>query len=166
MAKENVMKSTLSTKRVMGFIFSLSLLLGIGVAASSQAHAQYRDPNWQRDQSRRQRDWEREQRRRDRQSDRDWRNRDDRNDRNDTAEQYNWGGSYQLRQTALNAGYNEGIKEGRTDRSRGERFEYRDESDFRSANKDYSSRLGSRELYAQYFRQGFANGYTDGYRGH
>lgn len=153
------MKSNLSTKRVMGFVFSLSLLLGIGVAASSQAHAQYRDPNWQRDQSRRQRDWEREQRRR----------RSDRNDRdyrNDTAEQYNWGGSYQLRQTALNAGYNEGIKEGRTDRSRGERFEYRDESDFRNANKDYSSRLGNRELYAQYFRQGFVNGYTDGYRGY
>lgn len=157
MAKENVMKSNLLTKRVMGFVFSLSLLLGIGVAASSQAHAQYRDPNWQRDQSRRQRDWEREQRRR---------NRDDRDYRNDTAEQYNWGGSYQLRQTALNAGYNEGIKQGRTDRSHGERFEYRDESSFRNANKDYSSRFGSRELYAQYFRQGFVNGYTDGYRGY
>jgi len=150
----------------MSFVFSLSLILGIGVAASSQAHAQYRDPNWQRDQSRRQPDWEREQRRRDRQSDRDGRRSDDRGYRGDTAEQYNWGGSYQLRQTALNAGYNEGIKEGRADRSRGERFEYRDESDFRSANKDYNSRLGSRELYAQYFRQGFANGYTDGYKGY
>src|SRR5919205_1081941 len=30
-----------------------------------------------------------------------------------------WGGSYELRQTALNAGYNEGIKEGRKDRSKG-----------------------------------------------
>jgi hypothetical protein len=156
-------------KRVMGFVFGLSLLLGIGMATTSVAHAQYRDPNWQREQDRRQREWEREQRRRQRQSNRDWRNdRDYRDGRynGDTAQQYNWGGSYELRQTALNAGYNEGIKEGRKDRSRGERFEFRDEEDFRNANTDYNSRLGSRELYRQYFRQGFQNGYTDGYRGY
>ena len=148
------MKINLLTKRVMGFVFGLSLLLGIGLAASSEANAQYRDPNWQREQIRRQREWERQQRRQQRQSNRDWR------------DQYNYGGSYQLRQTALNAGYNEGIKEGRKDRSRNERFEYRDEEDFRNANTDYSSRLGNRELYAQYFRQGFVNGYSDGYRGY
>lgn len=66
----------------------------------------------------------------------------------------------------MNAGYNEGIKEGRKDRNDRNRFDYRDEEDFRNANTDYSSRLGSRELYAQYFRQGFINGYTDGYRGY
>jgi len=66
----------------------------------------------------------------------------------------------------LNAGYNEGIKEGRKDRSNGDRFEYRDEEDYRNANTDYSSRLGSRDVYAQYFRQAFVNGYTDGYRGY
>jgi hypothetical protein len=75
-------------------------------------------------------------------------------------------GSFELRQTALNAGYNEGIKEGRKDRQRGDRFEYRDEEDFRNANTDYNSRYGNRELYRQYFRQGFINGYTDGYRGY
>jgi flagellar biosynthesis/type III secretory pathway protein FliH len=66
----------------------------------------------------------------------------------------------------LNAGYNEGIKEGRKDRNNGERYEFRDEEDYRNANTDYSSRLGSRELYRQYFRQGFENGYADGYRGY
>jgi len=71
----------------------------------------------------------------------------------------------QLRQTALNAGYNNGIQEGRKDRSRGERFEYRDEGDFQNATEDYSSRYGNRDLYRQYFRQGFANGYRDGYNG-
>jgi hypothetical protein len=76
-----------------------------------------------------------------------------------------YGGNSQLRQTALNAGYNEGIQEGRNDRQRGERFEYRDESDYRNASKDYSSRLGDRGQYQQYFRQGFANGYRDGYNG-
>jgi hypothetical protein len=78
----------------------------------------------------------------------------------------NYGGSFQLRQTALNAGYNEGIKEGRNDRNRRERFEYRDESDYRSASKDYSSRLGDRGLYQRYFRAGFENGYRDGYNGY
>ncbi|HEX5890698.1 MAG TPA: hypothetical protein VFY61_18435 [Pyrinomonadaceae bacterium] len=145
----------------MSFVFGLSLLLGIGLATSSDAQGQYRDREWQREQNnRRQREWEREQRRRQRQSNRDWRN--DRDWRDD----YNWGGSHQLRQTALNAGYNEGIKEGRKDRDNGDRFEFRDEEDYRNANTDYSSRLGNRSLYQQYFRQGFQNGYTDGYRGY
>jgi hypothetical protein len=162
--KENVMKTSLLTKRVMGFVFSLSLLLGVGMIASSEAHAQWQDPYWQqREQIRRQREYEREQRRRQREAQRDWRY--DRDDRYDN-DRYGYGGSFQLRQTALNAGYNEGIKEGRKDRSRGERYEFRDEEDYRNANTDYSSRLGSRALYQQYFRQGFQNGYADGYRGY
>ena len=147
------MKINLLTKRVIGFVFAISLLLGVGMTASSEAQAQY--PDWQREQIRRQREWEREQRRRQREAQRDWRYDDDR-----------YGGGFQLRQTALNAGYNEGIKEGRKDRSRGERYEFRDEEDYRNANTDYSSRLGSRALYQQYFRQGFQNGYADGYRGY
>jgi hypothetical protein len=135
-------------RRFGGGILGLFLLLGIGMAASQTAQAQYRDRYPQS----RDRDWRRDDdwnRRRDR--DRDW-------------DRYDRYGSFQLRQTALNAGYNEGIKAGRKDRNRGERFEYRDEGAFRSANKDYSSRLGDRDLYQQFFRQGFANGYTDGYR--
>src|SRR5687768_4160747 len=58
--------------------------------------------------------------RRDRREDR----RDRREDRREDRRGRNWdrygtyGGSFQLRQTALNAGYNEGIKEGRKDRNR------------------------------------------------
>jgi hypothetical protein len=77
----------------------------------------------------------------------------------------NYGGYGDARQTALNAGYNNGIQEGRKDRSRGERFEYRDEGDYQNATEDYNSRYGNREVYRQYFRQGFANGYRDGYNG-
>ena len=76
-----------------------------------------------------------------------------------------YGGGFQLRQTALNAGYNNGIQEGRKDRQRGERFEYRDEGDYSNATEDYNSRFGNRELYRRYFREGFANGYRDGYNG-
>src|ERR1043165_4542376 len=72
----------------------------------------------------------------------------------------NWGGSYQLRETALNAGYNEGSKEGRNDRSRNR---YRNPSDFnayRNATQDYNSRLGDRELYRRYYQLAFENGYN------
>ncbi len=153
------MKINLVTKRVIGFVFAVSLLFAVGLTASSDAQAQWRDPQWQREQIRRQREYERDQRRRDR--------RNNNGRYNDPySDPYGYGGSAQLRQTALNAGYNEGIKEGRKDRSRGERYEFRDEEDYRNANTDYSSRLGSRELYQQYFRQGFQNGYADGYRGY
>ena len=148
------MKTMLLKKRIFAGALGLSLLLGIGMtSASSVVQAQYQNRDWQREQIRRQREWEREQRRR---------QRDDR--RND-----DWrygGGSSDFRQTALNAGYNEGIKEGRKDRQNRERFDYRDEEDYRNANTDYQSRFGNRELYRQYFRQGFVNGYTDGYRGY
>ena len=159
------MKTNWLKKRIVFSMLALSLLVGIGMTSSATVQAQWqRNDSWQRqrdyerEQRRRQRQWEREQRRQQRDGDwrdDDWRYRDDR-----------FGGSYQLRQTALNAGYNEGIKEGRRDRDRGDRFEYRDEEDYRNANTDYSSRLGNRELYRQYFRQGFANGYRDGYRGY
>jgi hypothetical protein len=161
-AKENVMKMNLLMKRVVTFVFALSLLLGIGLTTTSVTQAQapsWQRDQWQRDQQRRQRQWERDQRRRQRPSQRDW--------RNNNGDGYpNYGGSYDLRQTALNAGYNEGIKEGRKDRERGDRFEFRDEEDFRNANTDYSSRFGNRSLYQQYFRLAFQNGYTDGYRGY
>ena len=157
------MKFNVLTKRVLGVVFGLSLLLGIGMTSSTTVQAQYRDSQWQRDQIRRQREWEREQRRRQRQAQRDWRY--DRNGRYD--DNYsNYGGNQQMRQNALNAGYNEGIKEGRKDRNNGERFEYRDEEDFRNANTGYNSRFGDRQVYAQYFREAFINGYTDGYRGY
>jgi len=151
------MKANLLKKRIIGAILGLSLLVGIGITSSMTAQAQWQNDQWRRDrelqreQMRRQREWEQSQQRR-RQRNDDWR--------------YNNGGSFDLRQTALNAGYNEGIKEGRKDREHGDRFEYRDEEDYRNANTDYSSRLGNRELYRQYFRQGFANGYRDGYRGY
>jgi hypothetical protein len=70
----------------------------------------------------------------------------------------NWGGSFDLRQTALNAGFNEGTEAGNKDRSRGRR-NYNDHSEYRSASKDYSSRFGDRGLYQRYFRIAFERGY-------
>ena len=73
----------------------------------------------------------------------------------------NWGGSYDLRQTALNAGYNEGLKAGRDDRRRGRYNPTR----YSNTLKDYNSRMGDRATYQQYFMQAYQNGYADGYRG-
>lgn len=78
----------------------------------------------------------------------------------------NWGGSAELRQTALQAGYDEGIKAGRTDRSRGNRFNFEDETTYKDATKGYNTQLGDKALYRRYFRAGFENGYRDGWNGY
>ena len=93
-------------------------------------------------------------------------------DRNDNRRGRNWdrygryGGSSELRQTALNAGYNAGIKDGRDDRRRNRHRSYSDFSEYRNATTDYSSKLGDRELYRRYYREGFENGYNDGWDGY
>lgn len=184
------MMKTIQLKSKLGSaLLSLAILFGIGIASNTTAQAQ-----WGNDQySRQQRQYEREQRRRQREIEREQRRRAREARRNNgyygnnggyygnNGGYYgnnggynrrgndgygNYGGSFQLRQTALNAGANEGVKEGRRDRERGERFDYTDESLFREATKDYSSRLGDREAYRRYFREAFVNGYTEGYRGY
>ena len=171
------MKLTNLKRSIGGAILTASLLFGVGAAASVTAQAQYRN-----DQTRRDREYEREQRRREREQRRSQREnrRDQRddgyNDGYDNGSYHrrgrnwdgygNYGGSQQLRQTALNAGYNEGMKEGRRDRDQNDRLDYADESAYRNASKDYSSRLGDRYAYQRYFREAFANGYRDGYYGY
>ncbi|HVS82424.1 MAG TPA: hypothetical protein VHE60_11895 [Pyrinomonadaceae bacterium] len=106
--------------------------------------------------------------------DRDFNRDRDRNDNDNRGQDRrgrNWdrygtyGGSFELRQTALNAGYNEGIKKSRNDRRRDRQSDYRNSSAYQKATQDYSSRLGDRELYRRYYREGFENGYSDGYNG-
>jgi hypothetical protein len=78
----------------------------------------------------------------------------------------NFGGSFQLRQTALNAGFNEGTKQGRTDRSNRNSNGYQGRSTYQKATRDYSSGLGDREVYQRYFREAYEHGYADGYSGY
>ena len=119
--------------------------------------------------------YQRNDQRRDRRDDRENGRADRRSDRQDRREARrgnnqdgypNWGGSFELRQTALNAGYNEGTKEGRKDRQKGNRSDYRDKSTYQKATKDYSSKLGRKDLYQRYLRAAFENGYSDGYYGY
>jgi len=96
---------------------------------------------------------------------RDYRNRSWRN--NNNGDNYpNYGGTFDLRQTALNAGYNNGIEAGRRDRQRGSYYNIQGQREFQRASKDYSSRLGDRSLYAEYFRLAFQRGYDTGYQGY
>ncbi|MGI9165925.1 MAG: hypothetical protein ACR2G5_05995 [Pyrinomonadaceae bacterium] len=162
--------------KIAGSLLAISLLFGIGITSSVTTQAQWpnssRSRDYEREQRRRQREYERQQRRQQREASRsdDWRYRDNNRDNGygNNIGRYgdglpNYGGSFELRQTALNAGYNEGIKEGRKDRQRGGSSDYRDKGSYRNATTDYNSRLGDRELYREYFRVGFQNGYRDGY---
>lgn len=145
-----------------GLVFStrvVMLALVAFVALPAAAFGQYRSSDQRRDR-REDRQDRREDRRADRQEQRQSRRGNDRDG------YPNWGGSFQLRQTALNAGYNEGMKEGRKDRQKDERFDFRDESTYQKATNDYSSKLGRKDLYQRYLRAAFENGYSDGYYGY
>lgn len=126
------MKRDQSKNRIAGAFLVFSLLFGIGIVLSTTAQAQVPDHD-NANQNRRGRDWDR---------------------------YGNYGGSVELRRTALNAGYEEGTKEGRKDRGNGSRTEHRNLSSYQNATKDYSSRLGDRELYRRYFREAFEDGYN------
>jgi hypothetical protein len=78
----------------------------------------------------------------------------------------NFGGSFQLRQTALNAGFNEGVKQGRSDRNKRNNRGYHGQGTYQKATKDYSSGLGDREVYQRYFREAYEHGYADGIGGY
>jgi hypothetical protein len=119
--------------KTAGAILGFTLLLGIGICSSATSYAQY--PNGTGDQNRRDRNWD---------------------------GYGNYGGSSELRKTALNAGYNEGIKASNYDRQYGRQSNYRDFDAYQNATRDYNSRLGDRELYRRYFREAFENGYSNG----
>lgn len=156
-----------------GGLFLLLPLANVAAQNRDGYWGRGRDDNrYERRRERRERREDRREARRDRRDDRrddNWRGgrndgwRDNRGGRDRDGIGY-YGGSFQLRQTALNAGYNNGIQEGRKDRDKNDRYDFRDEGDYQKATDDYSSRLGDRELYRRYFREGFENGYRDGYR--
>jgi hypothetical protein len=153
---------TIQLKSILGkTLLAFSLLFGIGILSSTSAQAQNRNDRYDRN-----RDYN-DQGRRDRDYRRDRNRRDDRYNNGRNNDGYgDYGGSFQLRQTALNAGANEGIKAGRKDRQRGDRYDFRDESAYQKATKDYSSQLGDRETYRRYFQEAFEHAYADGYTGH
>ena len=135
------MKRDQSQNRIGNAFLVFSMLFGIGIAFGMTAQAQNPENVYAQD-----------------------RNRGDNGDQNRRGRDWdrygNYGGSSELRRTALNAGYDEGVKEGRKDRGNGSRTEHRNLSSYQKATKDYSPRLGDRELYRRYFREAFEDGYN------
>ena len=177
------MKSNYLKKIAGTAIMAFSLILGISSITAAQSWDPYQNDRYRRQQDEQYRRQQAEQYRRD-QEDRWRRDQNDQWNRGRNQDQWgrdrwgrgwdgypNWGGGYDLRQTALNAGYNAGAREGRNDRNRrrGYGYGYTDFgrfSSYRSADKDYNGRFGDRELYRRYFRMAFENGYADGLRGY
>jgi len=141
------MKTDQSQSRIGNAFLVFSLLFGIGIALSMTAQAQNPDDRYTQD-----------------------RNRSDNGDQNRRGRDWdrygNYGGSSELRRTALNAGYDEGVKEGRKDRSAGNNNGYQRQSTYLKATKDYNSGLGDREVFQRYFREAYEHGYADGYAGY
>jgi hypothetical protein len=135
------MKRDQSQSRIGNAFLVFSMLIGLVLALSMTAQGQYQDDRYKQD-----------------------RNRSDNGDQNRRGRDWdrygNYGGSAELRRTALTAGYDEGVKEGRKDRGNGSRTEHRNLSSYQRATKDYSPRLGDRELYRRYFREAFEDGYN------
>jgi hypothetical protein len=151
-----IMKRYQWQNRIGTATLAFSLLFAAAIMLSTTAQAQYPQTQYPNDRD--------SQQRRDR--DNGDRNNGSRKRHGGTWDGYaNYGGSFQLRQTALNAGYNDGNKQGRSDRNKRNRSNYRDNSSYRKATKDYSSRLGDRELYQRYYRDAYPNGYDDGLGG-
>jgi len=134
------MKANSTQMKIRAAIVVWSLLVIVGSAMGPTVQAQYRNDGSNQDR------------------------RYDRNRRGRNWDNYgNYGGSFDLRQTALNAGYNEGLKDGTAARQRGRSTDYTNQSTYRKATKDYSSRLGDRELYRRYFREAYETGFNDGF---
>ena len=155
-------------------IMAFSLILGVSSITAAQSWDPYQNDRYRRQQDEQYRRQQADQYRRDQQD--QWgRDQWGRRGRGRGGDGYpNWGSNYELRQTALNAGYNEGVKQGRNDRNRRRGYDYgygygndfRNYSSYRNATKDYNSRFGDRELYRRYFQMAFENGYADGLRGY
>lgn len=64
---------------------------------------------------------------------------------------------------AFDQGYEDGFDQGWDDARDGDRYNAVNHNRYRDANRGYSSRLGSRVLYAQSYREGFRAGYADAY---
>ena len=71
---------------------------------------------------------------------------------------------YDARRSAYDYGYREGARAGENDASRGDRFGYEDEREFRNGDGGYRREYGDRDRYRQTFRSGYSAGYNDGYR--
>jgi hypothetical protein len=86
----------------------------------------------------------------------DWRYRDPR---------YNDGVYDRARTPAYETGLRDGLQRGREDASRRNSYDLNRHGWYRSADRGYENRYGSRTDYERWYREGFEAGYSQAYRG-
>jgi hypothetical protein len=86
--------------------------------------------------------------------------RDHDGDRDD----YNRGYNRRWQNEARHFGYVDGIRDGQNDSREGHSYRPERVSDFKHADRGYSSNFGDKDLYRQEYRQAFLEGYRSSYR--
>jgi hypothetical protein len=75
-------------------------------------------------------------------------------------------GTYRYANVAFDNGYNDGLDKGREDVDDRDSYDPNRHSRYRSADRGYEGRYGSKDQYRDIYREGFLAGYNDAYRGY
>jgi len=75
-----------------------------------------------------------------------------------------YGGNYGVG-AARQYGYQDGLNDGLRDRQSGHSYRPTQDSNYRHADRGYSSRYGNKDYYKQAYREAYQNGYSQGYNG-
>ena len=73
--------------------------------------------------------------------------------------------SYNARQYAYQAGYQDGIRYGEDARAQGYRYDYKNSEDYRRADRGYDPSMGEHDDFQKSYRNGYKSGYDDGFNG-
>jgi hypothetical protein len=74
-------------------------------------------------------------------------------------------GTYRFANVAFDNGYNDGLDKGREDARDRDSYDPNRHGRYRSADRGYEGRYGSKDEYREIYRDGFLAGYNDAYRG-
>jgi hypothetical protein len=73
--------------------------------------------------------------------------------------------SYNAKQYAYQAGYQDGVRFGEDARAQGYRYDYKNSEDYRRADRGYDRSMGEHDDFQKNYRNGYKTGYNDGYNG-
>jgi hypothetical protein len=68
-------------------------------------------------------------------------------------------------QQAEQFGYQDGLAAGRKDQRHGDKFKPEDHDFYKDADHGWTTSLGTKDNFKQFYRQGFVRGYQEGYNG-
>jgi hypothetical protein len=68
--------------------------------------------------------------------------------------------------SAHDIGYQDGLLDGRNDRTTGHGFRPTDTDNYKHADRGYNDNFGSKDVWKSAYRQGYADGYREGFKKH